>query len=76
MVKVRVNKETCIGCGVCWSLTPEVFELDPATSKSRITESYRVSDSESESVGEVPDDLRSKVESAANGCPTSLITVE
>jgi len=29
MVKVRVNKETCIGCGVCWALAPDVFEQVP-----------------------------------------------
>ncbi len=76
MVKVRVNKETCISCGVCWSLAPEVFEQDPQSSKSRIVEEYRVSDSPGESVGEVPEELREKVESAASSCPTSSIITE
>lgn len=24
-----VNRETCIGCGTCESICPEVFRLDP-----------------------------------------------
>lgn len=24
---VKVNKETCIGCGLCVSICPEVFEI-------------------------------------------------
>ena len=27
MVKVRVNRDKCIGCGACESLCPEVFQL-------------------------------------------------
>ena len=26
---VEVNKDACIGCGVCASLCPDVFELGP-----------------------------------------------
>ena len=25
---IKVNKEKCIGCGLCQSLCPEVFEID------------------------------------------------
>ncbi len=25
---VKVNKDTCIGCGSCTSICPEVFEID------------------------------------------------
>ncbi|MDN5359494.1 MAG: ferredoxin [Thermotogaceae bacterium] len=27
MAKVTVDKDTCIGCGVCESLCPEVFKM-------------------------------------------------
>ncbi len=75
MVKVVVNKEACIACGVCWSVAPQVFELDPSTGKTRIKEQYRVSDSDTESVGEVPEELREPVEKAANSCPVGAISV-
>ena len=26
--KVSVNKDVCIGCGLCSSTTPSVFEMD------------------------------------------------
>ena len=76
MPRVRVNKETCIGCGVCWSLAPDVFEEDPATRRSRIKEPYRKNDSESESVGEIPEELKEPAQNAANACPTGSITIE
>ena len=27
-MKVKINTEECIGCGVCAQICPEVFELD------------------------------------------------
>ena len=75
MARVRVDKQACISCGVCWAMASEVFELDPSTGKSRIREPYRKVDSEKESVGEIPEDLRSAAEGAANACPTGAITV-
>jgi len=35
--KLKINKEKCIGCGLCVSLCPEVFEL-AEDGKSRIKE--------------------------------------
>ncbi len=76
MPRVTVNKETCISCGVCWSIAPKVFELDPSTGKTRIKEPYLKSDSDKESIGEVPEELRSDVEKAASNCPVGAISVE
>ena len=28
MAKVRVNKDLCVGCGLCTSMAPSVFEFD------------------------------------------------
>jgi len=30
---VKVNREKCIGCGMCQSLCPEVFELEDGKAK-------------------------------------------
>ncbi len=75
MVQVKVNKQTCISCGVCWAMAGDVFELDPATGKSRIKEPYRRVDNENESIGDIPEELRSAAEGAANACPTGSISV-
>ncbi|MEM2238727.1 MAG: ferredoxin [Candidatus Bathyarchaeia archaeon] len=34
-MKVKVDRDACIGCGLCASLCPEVFELDDE-GKSRV----------------------------------------
>jgi len=76
MPTVKVNKETCIACGVCWSLAPDIFEMDPATGKTRIKDPYRKSDTETESVGEIPEELKETAQNAANSCPTGSIVIE
>jgi len=32
-MKIKVNKQKCLGCGVCINLCPEVFELKDGKSK-------------------------------------------
>ena len=72
MPKVKVNQEACIGCGVCVSMCPDVFELSPE-GKSQIVEKFRGA---SPAEGEIPEDLRSCVEGAADNCPVKAITIE
>ena len=62
-MKVEVNKEACIGCGACQMIAPEVFELND-DGLSEVT------------VEEVDKDLKDKVKSAAESCPTSAIEVK
>lgn len=76
MAKVGVDKNTCIGCGACWALAPQVFEEDLDTYKAKIKELYSKVDTESESTGEIPNDLVADAKTAAEGCPTGSITVE
>ena len=73
--KVVVNKETCIADGVCWSLCPQVFEMDDQ-GKSRIVEAFRTEDSETRSEGVIGDDLIDCARAAADACPTASITIE
>lgn len=61
-MKAVVNKNTCIGCGICVEICPEIFELDPqGLSESMLTEvsSYYISDAKE----------------AANSCPTNAISI-
>ncbi len=72
--KVKINAETCIGCGVCVSMAPDVFEMGEE-GKSVIVEKWRTGDSPYE--GEVTDEgLKDTVKTAADSCPTNSITVE
>jgi len=37
-MRVRVDRNKCIGCGACVALVPEVFEFEEGLSKEKIEE--------------------------------------
>lgn len=59
-MKVSVDQDTCIGCGACVSLCPEIFELKGGKSSVK---------------KENPDDEEC-AEEAADACPVDAITAE
>ncbi len=61
-MKVRVDKETCVGDESCVEICPEVFEMqgDVAVAKSE----------------DVPKNLEEKVKEAAKSCPVEAIIIE
>ena len=62
-MKASVNRETCIGCGICEELCPGVFRLDCdniATVK----------------VDEIPNDLEVSAINSRDDCPVDAITIE
>ncbi|HDD40636.1 MAG: ferredoxin [Thaumarchaeota archaeon] len=74
MVRVRIDKDACIGCGACWALAPNFFEQNENDGKSQIVEQYRVGGDAT--VGEPPADMVDDVKSAAEGCPVGAIKIE
>lgn len=62
-MKVKVNRDACIGCGACQAIAPEVFELDD--------EGISVAKKE-----EVPKDEEENAKDASESCPTEAIEVE
>ena len=63
-MKATVDKNTCIGCGVCASIASSIFAL--------------VDDGLAENIfgGEVPVDLEDSVSEAHEACPVSAIVIE
>ena len=61
-MKVKVNAETCVGCGLCVNTCGEVFEMkdDKAVAK----------------VAEVPSDKEECCKQAKEECPVEAIIVE
>lgn len=62
-MKVKVNREACIGCGACAAICEDVFEIDD--------EGLSVAKTE-----EVKKELEQEVRDAADSCPTAAIIVE
>ena len=62
-MKVKVNKEACIGCGACAAICDAIFELDD--------EGLSVA-----KVEEVKEEDKQAVRDAAESCPTGAIAVE
>ncbi len=72
--KVKIDRDSCIGCGACIALVPSFFEQNPDDGKAQVVEQYRSGGDPAS--GEAPDDLVNDVKSAAEGCPVSAIKVE
>lgn len=62
-MKVKVNKDACIGCGACVAICDEVFEInDEGLSEAKVEE--------------VKEELQDEVRDAADSCPTGAIEIE
>ena len=57
-----VHRETCIRCGLCPSLCPEVFDLPEGESAQVIADP-------------VPEDCRAAAQAAADSCPVDAIHI-
>ena len=73
-MKVRIEREECTSCALCWDSCPNVFEESTDDGFSQIVEGYRTN--ADPAVGEVPDSERNCVEQAAEDCPVEIIHVE
>lgn len=62
-MKVKVNKDACIGCGACAAICDEVFEInDEGLSEAKVED--------------VKEELQDEVRDAADSCPTGAIEIE
>ena len=72
-MKVKVNKDACIGCGACAAICDEVFEInDEGLSEVKVEEENK----EKEEFVSVKEELQDEVRDAADSCPTAAIEVE
>lgn len=63
-----VDRETCIACGACGSVAPDVFDYDDEGI------SYVILD-DNTGTAEVPDEFYDDLEEACEGCPTESIKI-
>lgn len=62
-MKAHVDQDTCIGCGLCPGICPEVFELKDDGKAHAIED-------------DVPSDMENAAVEAQESCPVAAITVE
>jgi ferredoxin len=62
-MKATVDKNLCLGCGVCPIVCPEVFEMDE-NDKAQVK------------VNPVPSEAEADCRKAADECPVSAIKIE
>ena len=60
-MRVTVDEETCIGCGLCPDICPEVFRMTGDKA-----EAYK---------DPVPEELEDAVREASEGCPVDAIPI-
>lgn len=59
--KIIVDQNKCIGCGLCATIAPETFEIDPNTGKSKIRNNKGDSDRQ--------------IQEAIESCPVDAISI-
>jgi len=62
-MKLKVNKEKCIGCGQCVSICDKVFDFDDDNLAKTVMET-------------IPEDLEEDANVAKESCPTGAIEEE
>jgi ferredoxin len=61
-MRVTVDEETCIGCGLCAETCPEVFEMNDDKALVK--------------VDEVPENVMETCEEATENCPVEAIQMK
>ncbi len=72
MMKVSINQDECIECGLCQQACSEVFVVESGE-KASIAKKHQTS---GPAEGKVGDKLGDCVQEAADGCPVEVITIE
>ncbi|HZJ99989.1 MAG TPA: ferredoxin [Tissierellaceae bacterium] len=62
-MKAMVDRDACIGCELCTTICPEVFEMDDEQIAIVVKDV-------------VPTDMEAEAEDARDSCPTSAISLE
>ncbi len=62
MAKIKLDKETCIGCGACNAVAPELFEMNYDEGKAKVLKE-NIEDN-------------SKAQEAVDTCPVQCIKIE
>ncbi|MGI6560731.1 MAG: ferredoxin [Saccharofermentanales bacterium] len=62
-MKATIDRDACIGCELCVTICPEVFEMDDEQIAIVIADP-------------IPAEVEDSAEEAADSCPTGAISIE
>jgi ferredoxin len=62
-MRVKIDKDLCIGCEACIEICPEVMEMQDDLAFTKIED-------------DIPEDLEDAVREAAEACPSQAIEIE
>lgn len=74
MAKVTIDREGCIGCGMCWDTCPSVYEQNAEDSKSQVISALQ--DAGNPAIGKMPEKDVDCARQGADACPVSVISIE
>ena len=63
IMKATVDKDTCIGCGACPSICPDVFSMDDDGLAKAID-------------SQIPEDVQEDAKEARDSCPVDAIDID
>jgi ferredoxin len=72
-MRVMIDREECTGCADCWEVCPEVFDENEDDGLAQLVLEYRENGFLGQ--GEVPDELKDSVQTAADECPVEVIQI-
>lgn len=61
-LKANVDQDTCVGCGICPSICPEVFRMDDEGKAVPIS-------------SDIPDNIADAAQNAESSCPVAAISI-
>lgn len=73
-MKVKVDRDLCIGCGTCVAVCPKVFSIDEE-GKSIIAKKDGIKIKDWANDTEL-DDAAQNIQTAVDSCPTKAILIE
>lgn len=73
-MKVTIERDACVSCGMCWDTCPQFFEQSPDDSFSQVIEEFRIGGNIG--AGMPIHDDEACVRDAADSCPVTIIKIE
>lgn len=61
-MKIKIDQDKCIGCGLCATVAPETFEMDYVERKAKVIKQ--------------PKKINENIRTAVDNCPVSAISLE